>query len=31
MMFSIMGFQYQADAERFLGQFRERLRKFGLE
>jgi hypothetical protein len=31
MMFSIMGFLYQADAESFPGQFRERLRKFGLE
>ena len=27
----ILGFQYQAEAERFLENFRERLRKFGLE
>jgi RNA-directed DNA polymerase len=28
---AVLGFQYRADAERFLEQFRERLRKFGLE
>ena len=28
---SILGFQYQADADRFLVDLRERLRKFGLE
>ena len=28
---AVLGFQYRADAERFLGQFRERLQKFGLE
>jgi RNA-directed DNA polymerase len=28
---SVLGFQYRADAERFLQQWRERLRKFGLE
>ena len=28
---TILGFQHQADAERFLEHFRERLRKFGLE
>jgi RNA-directed DNA polymerase len=28
---TIVGFQYLADAERFLEHFRERLRKFGLE
>jgi RNA-directed DNA polymerase len=27
----VVGFQHQADAERFLGEFRERLTKFGLE
>jgi group II intron reverse transcriptase/maturase len=27
----ILGFQYQAEADRFLENFRERLRKFGLE
>src|ERR1035441_416831 len=26
-----LGFQYRAEAERFLENFRERLRKFGLE
>ena len=28
---SVLGFQYRADAERFLQEWRERLRKFGLE
>jgi RNA-directed DNA polymerase len=28
---AVLGFQYQAEAERFLADFRERLRKFGLE
>src|SRR6516225_3908372 len=28
---SVLGFQYRADAERFLHEWRERLRKFGLE
>jgi hypothetical protein len=28
---TILGFQHRADAERFLENFRERLRKFGLE
>jgi len=28
---TVMGFQYRADAERFLEQLRERVRKFGLE
>jgi hypothetical protein len=28
---TILGFQYQAEADRFLENFRERLRKFGLE
>jgi group II intron reverse transcriptase/maturase len=28
---TILGFQHQADADRFLESFRERLRKFGLE
>src|ERR1700686_5014632 len=28
---AVLGFQYRKDAERFLEQFRERLRKFGLE
>src|ERR1700733_14790888 len=28
---AVLGFQYQEDAERFLEQLRERLRKFGLE
>lgn len=28
---SVLGFQSRADAERFLGDFRERLEKFGLE
>jgi RNA-directed DNA polymerase len=28
---SVLGFQYRADAERFLREWRERLRKFGLE
>ena len=28
---NVLGFQYQADADRFLEDFRERLRKFGLE
>ena len=28
---TILGFQHQADADRFLASFRERLRKFGLE
>jgi RNA-directed DNA polymerase len=27
----VVGFQYRADAERFLQEFRERLAKFGLE
>jgi RNA-directed DNA polymerase len=27
----VLGFQHRADAERFLGEFRERLAKFGLE
>jgi RNA-directed DNA polymerase len=27
----IVGFQYQTDADRFLGNLRERLAKFGLE
>jgi group II intron reverse transcriptase/maturase len=27
----VVGFQHRADAERFLGEFRERLAKFGLE
>jgi len=27
----VVGFQYRRDAERFLGEFRERLAKFGLE
>src|SRR6202040_3260734 len=27
----VLGFQYQADADRFLENFRERLKKFGLE
>ena len=27
----VLGFEYREDAERFLGQLRERLRKFGLE
>jgi RNA-directed DNA polymerase len=28
---NVLGFQYRADADRFLEDFRERLRKFGLE
>jgi RNA-directed DNA polymerase len=28
---SVLGFQFQADAERFLEEWKERLRKFGLE
>src|SRR5438034_3676988 len=28
---TVMGFQYRADADRFLEQLRERMRKFGLE
>jgi hypothetical protein len=28
---TVLGFQYQADADRFLENFRERLKKFGLE
>jgi RNA-directed DNA polymerase len=28
---TVLGFQYRADADRFLAEFRERLRKFGLE
>jgi len=28
---AVLGFQYQAEAERFLADFKERLRKFGLE
>ena len=28
---SVLGFQYRADAERFLREWKERLRKFGLE
>src|SRR5438067_9528906 len=28
---SVLGFQYRADAERFLQEWRERLQKFGLE
>jgi retron-type reverse transcriptase len=28
---NVLGFQHRAEAERFLTQFRERLRKFGLE
>ena len=28
---AVLGFQYRKDAERLLEQFRERLRKFGLE
>src|SRR6516164_206264 len=28
---SVLGFQYRSDAERFLHEWRERLRKFGLE
>jgi group II intron reverse transcriptase/maturase len=28
---AVLGFQYREDAEKFLEQFRERLRKFGLE
>src|SRR5262249_48864701 len=28
---AVLGFEHQADAERFLEQLRERLRKFGLE
>jgi len=28
---TVLGFQYQAEADRFLEDFRERLRKFGLE
>jgi group II intron reverse transcriptase/maturase len=28
---AVLGFQYREDAERFLGQLRERVRKFGLE
>jgi RNA-directed DNA polymerase len=28
---SVLGFQYRTDADRFLDEFRERLRKFGLE
>ena len=28
---AVLGFQYREDAERFLEQLRERLRKFGLE
>ena len=28
---NVLGFQYRADADRFLEEFRERLRKFGLE
>ena len=28
---NVLGFQHRADAERFLAEFRERLRKFGLE
>ena len=27
----VLGFQHRADAERFLGEFKERLAKFGLE
>ena len=27
----VLGFQYRAEAERFLREFRERLAKFGLE
>jgi RNA-directed DNA polymerase len=28
---NVLGFQYRADADRFLDEFRERLGKFGLE
>jgi RNA-directed DNA polymerase len=28
---SVLGFQYRADAERFLREWRDRLQKFGLE
>jgi len=28
---AVLGFQYREDAERFLGQLQERVRKFGLE
>ena len=28
---SVLGFQYQAEADRFLEDFRERLKKFGLQ
>ncbi len=28
---SVLGFQYRSDAERFLGEWQERLRQFGLE
>jgi RNA-directed DNA polymerase len=28
---NVLGFQYRADADRFLNEFRERLEKFGLE
>jgi hypothetical protein len=28
---NVLGFQHQAEADRFLEEFRERLRKFGLE